>query len=69
REAWRFFRLHRSLAGDPSREPAWRAAALLAILLVSLPFLFLVPNPGAVAVVGYLFYMILSVGWELRTVS
>ncbi|HWM91756.1 MAG TPA: sensor histidine kinase, partial [Thermoanaerobaculia bacterium] len=47
REAWRFFRLHRSLAGDPSREPAWRAAALLAILLVSLPFLFLVPNPGA----------------------
>lgn len=69
REAWSFFRLRRSLAGDPSREPAWRATALVAILLASLPFLFLAPNPGVVAVVGFLLYMILNVGWELRTSS
>ena len=68
-EAWSFFRLRRSLAGGPSREPAWRVAALLAILLVSLPFLFLVPNPWVVAGVACLFYMILNVGWELRTSS
>ncbi|HEX5720403.1 MAG TPA: histidine kinase [Thermoanaerobaculia bacterium] len=71
REAWSFFRLRRSMGGPWSEPglPVWFFALMLLILLVSLPLLFLVPDPWDVARAGMLSYAILYMGWLLRAAS
>lgn len=71
REAWSFFRLRRSMDGPWSELglPIWFFGLMLLVLLVSLPFLFLVPDPWAVARAGMVSYVILYLGWQLRAAS
>jgi len=68
REAWSFFRLHRS-QGIPRLAPvlpAWFFGLMLLVLLASLPFLLLLPDPWDAARAGMISCAILYLGWQLR---
>lgn len=70
-EAWSFFRLRRSLNGSSPEPglPVGLFAAMVAVLLVSIPIFLVFQIPWAVSPVFLILYAILYLGWRLRTSS